>query len=1598
MDDTPVDLANAKVYYESSDINVAEVTDTGEITAKSAGSAEISAYVEAEGVVCYGKCLIQVRDSSSLAGFTLGPDTLLLEPFSSSWLVPDGVMTSGYKADFSNADITYEIVESNPADTVAVADNGRITGIRAGHAKVRAKVNAAGTEHISNEVDIEVRARDDINRIVMDFVGYQATGNARSATLETDGWRINPDLSSAYVGGLSNGYLFQSFGFQAQVNSANTPRASDTAIDFLARKPGYYSFFFRGGNYANGALAAVYVNGRYMGQYDFNNNRAGVIYGTLAEMNSVYLEEGINSVIIRSIGTTDPSGTGFQHYPGLMAFHYLDELPGIDEVELSLTRARLAVGERTSYSTKVVTADGREVRFGNLLEGGDDPFCSQTVISNNPSVLRVNDDGTVSALSEGIAEITLTAVVGSETKTDSVDVIVDGTAATGINVELENSLLYSGDTSRILTSITLSDGRIIRGADVSYSFTGSNESVFKVTGDRITAVGVGSATLTATALFQGKTLTKTLGVTVTEDGFETVQLSAVNTILGEDSPGEQLIVTCLDNNGQIIDMSDAIISYGSDNEQVVTVNQNGWVTPVGVGSAYITAEVSIGNISRSGGMFVSVSRGKKASTFYTAEKVEAAHENISKYSWARTQMQSARNKADKYVDKAEQLWNMVTSQGIPRSIIAGLYADPEGTVCRYCGADLRNKYFVYPWITNPLTSPWKIQCPDCKRKFPSNDFAGFYELGLDEQRIFDVNRAHERNNELVEQGKPGYLKNMLYPEKGEGWGVDDGFGYKTGKVWANGVEEVHAYIAYYHHWGVWYRTSYASNAGLFLDALESLTNAYLFTGESKYGRTGAIVLDRIADVYPGFKISDYKEYSHANTYGDGLGRILGREWEPMLVKVFLGAYDAFFPVYDDPYVVRFLRDKAAEMGLVNDKSNPSKIRENIETNFIREVAKACKDKDIYSNFGTHQSAMALAALVLDSSPDTEEWMDWIMRAPLPQSTDAVSGGDVLPRILESVDRDGHGLEVSPGYNYGWLNSLLEIADAMEGYNDENANIYQHPRIRQMLISMLPLTINRRVTLPIGHSGRTASKRSLTPTIDTTMKGFLQTGDIRAAQLIYFLNGNSTKNLRAGIFTKDPENVANDIQKIIDEYGEYDFDRSEQLPAYGFSILRRGGLYESDTGDDDTQHSIYMTHGITLRHGNNDSLNIGIQAYGLELTPDLGYGVNTTDVSVKQWIDNTLSHNTVMVNQSMQSKLAANGNPMHFDDDGFVAVMDAETPKAYPLVVKDYRRTVVMVKANDEVSYGVDFFRVRGGDDHLYSFHAQSDEITDVKGLNLIEQPMGTYAGAAVPYGPDTTQPIGFSWLNHVRRSPAHGSNGFSVEFKIKDFNRALNKTQDIRLRMTMPAGLYLDEVSLARGYPPQRAENNSIPYFEYVLARRKGKDLDTLFTTTFEPYRDKPYLKDIEIVSAERISGKVQPGDEVRAVKVTHLSGRVDYIIYATNNTVLYRIADLFDFRGFVGVYSLDGDGNPIYSYIQDGDVLADTTAVAAATGKVYDFTKSLSLENSLTLTVDQQIDPEDLVGRFVCIENDGAENAVYEIIGAELAEDGKLLLDVGRA
>ena len=101
----------------------------------------------------------------------------------------------------------------------------------------------------------------------------------------------------------------------------------------------------------------------------------------------------------------------------------------------------------------------------------------------------------------------------------------------------------------------------------------------------------------------------------------------------------------------------------------------------------------------------------------------------------------------------------------------------------------------------------------------------------------------------------GFLKNTMYPELNDDtWGVDDGYGYKTDNtIVINGHEipEVYSFIAYYNHWAIW------NNGGMFQDVVSDLRDAYVFTGDAKYGRAGAILIARVADIYPTLYIKPY---------------------------------------------------------------------------------------------------------------------------------------------------------------------------------------------------------------------------------------------------------------------------------------------------------------------------------------------------------------------------------------------------------------------------------------------------------------------------------------------------------------------------------------------------------------------------------------------------------------------------------------------------------------------------------------------------------------------------------------------------------------------
>ena len=1013
-------------------------------------------------------------------------------------------------------------------------------------------------------------------------------------------------------------------------------------------------------------------------------------------------------------------------------------------------------------------------------------------------------------------------------------------------------------------------------------------------------------------------------------------------------------------------------------------------------------------------------------TVYTEEMRENARRNIEKYDWAREERDKAVEAAERHVENLDILYERMPGEGIPRSYtIATLQSPAEITyICPYCKTNLQKTHGAYSWKVDIINHPWKVQCPECERRFPSNDFEGFYKLGLLPDGTFDVELAHEKNAELVAKGETGYLVNVLYPEVGETlgipadevdtWLVDDGFGWSIDdKTCGTKSLPKYAPLAYYMHqmWGVngTARSTYSL-------AISELTKAYLYTGDKKYGIAGLILLDRVADLYPGYDITKVS-LNYANSHGGGYsGKTVGSIWEPGVANVLIYAYDAFKPLLGEAEVIEYLSKKAELYGLENTKTSKELIRKNIEDNILRETFEGAKSSDLRGNFGMHQLSVALAAAALDREPETSEMFDWLGRANAGYVTEKLvdpiygrefdsfcesSGGEMLTKYVNDVDRNGFGNEVGIGYNRIWVVNGLEVAEVLYRYGYKgDLNLFENPKYKKMFNSIIKETVGHGYSLHIGDSGSTANK-SLYSTADETLRAFYMLRDPQLAQNYYYSVGGNLDDVYIDIFTNN-DSLKADIQAAVDTYGELEL-KSENLTGFGLGILRD----DMGTGND-----VWMNYGISnTSHAHHDILQLGINAYGFNFTPDLGYPEATGfDPNRYQWVMNTISHNTVSVNEEWQEGIPG-ATPLHFDDSGKVKVMDVEAPEVYD-EVSEYRRSVVNVSVNDKDTYTVDFFRIKGGDTHTYSFHTQSHKGYTTEDFILIPQVdengayVGTYAGRDVPYGEDpnsdithanykTKYPRGYTWLTDVNRAEGLSDGTFAVNFEQTDFNDCPVDAEGLNLKFIALNDWTPSEVALMKGYAPRTSSNKNIPGLDYMLIHRKGKDLDTLFTSVIEPYRNDEFIQNASEVPVVKVSGPETAKDVAKAIKVTLKDGKIDYIVYATNNKVTYNVDGKFDFAGFIGVYSLDALGENTYSYVNDGTLIGETSGESAYTGKVLDFTRDLRSDNTITVALDGAYNIDILPGKYIYVDNDGEQNGVYEIVSAK-REGEKVVLGLG--
>ncbi|NLE56794.1 MAG: hypothetical protein GX616_00425, partial [Planctomycetes bacterium] len=531
--------------------------------------------------------------------------------------------------------------------------------------------------------------------------------------------------------------------------------------------------------------------------------------------------------------------------------------------------------------------------------------------------------------------------------------------------------------------------------------------------------------------------------------------------------------------------------------------------------------------------------------------------------------------------------------------------------------------------------------------------------------------------------------------------VDDGLGW----VDADGAR--FWFVAPYVEWGLWRRLG---------AAVSILSWSYAYTGEQRYAHKAAVLLDRIADLYPDM---DKAYWLPDNMKGTG-GKILDSVWE----NGFLGGnviypYDIIHDaIGQDDELVAFLSAQAARYILPNPKTSADLIRANIDHNLVREMLLSMEEGVIDGNVGMCERSVAYCGIALGDTPEVRHALEWVFS----------DEGNALQRtMVEAIDRDGVGAESSPGYSLSWCSNLGYFATLLHDYGDAppEYDLMRHPKFSRMMEAAVRLVCLDRFTPNIGDCGSTGKLDTVIPQTELLVKLFLASKNPAVAKAIYFKTDGNLAGLHYPVTEPDPERVREEITRIARPAPNEDFT-SENLAGYGLCKLQSGRR------SDDSGRCLWVSYGRNGgAHPHQDRLGTGLVAKGIDLSPEMGYPEFTGGWPKRRyWTDVSISHNTVTVDTQAQLSSFCGGVGF-FKASGDIDVVDLTSPQIYDQCDR-FDRQISLIDVSPEDSYVVDVFAVRGGKDHIYSYHGPEGPVT-VDGLQLVTQKAGTYAGPEFAY-------------------------------------------------------------------------------------------------------------------------------------------------------------------------------------------------------------------------------------------------------------------------
>jgi len=229
-------------------------------------------------------------------------------------------------------------------------------------------------------------------------------------------------------------------------------------------------------------------------------------------------------------------------------------------------------------SPDTVVLGGTSQLTATVKDAGGSVLTDRTVTwtSDNDLIASVSSTGLVTSKSVGAANITATA----EGKFSTAKVVVIPLPVASVTVTPTTASLVIGGTVTLSATTKDASGNVLTGRTVTWST--SDQSVATVNGGVVTAVALGTATITATS--EGKSAPAQITVTVAPVATVAVSPSTVPVLPGATT---QLTATLSDASGH--PLTGRTVTWSSSDQTKARVDANGLVTGVAYGQVTITA-------------------------------------------------------------------------------------------------------------------------------------------------------------------------------------------------------------------------------------------------------------------------------------------------------------------------------------------------------------------------------------------------------------------------------------------------------------------------------------------------------------------------------------------------------------------------------------------------------------------------------------------------------------------------------------------------------------------------------------------------------------------------------------------------------------------------------------------------------------------------------------------------------------------------------------------------------------------------------------------------------------------------------------------------